>query len=376
MNQWNKLSLKENPFDIYSYEHRMADRKEEWRRIENLLMSAFSGRGPRILLLLGDYGIGKTFILEKIYESLSEKKAVFVVRGNVLYEKRLAIMESEPRWTKFGLDFITRIFDNIEREKLLDVMKKINFRKFRSKFSKIFQAIGKNDDNAFNYIRGERLPAKILQEYGVASPLSGSPIGIELFFEFLRAIKFGGYDNFVILIDEFEYITSVLGEKKITQVLNTFRQIYDDFGSYDKRYNNKVAKPIFMFAISPGGWDSLLELDKTARKKTGGGGIAPFMERISKKDMISLKAFSKEDSFELVQLRLKEGRTKKVKKPLSPFTKKCVEFVHKVSFNKPRNVLQYCGILLEDALDEGITEVDAKDAKRILGKYGISLEEK
>jgi len=167
-----------------------------------------------------------------------------------------------------------------------------------------------------------------------------------------------------------------LGEKKITQILNTFRQIYDDFGSYDKRYNKKVAKPIFMFAISPGGWDSLLELDKTARKKTGGGGIAPFMERISKKDVISLKAFSLEDSFELVELRLKEARTKKVKNPLSPFSKKCIKFVHKVSFNKPRNVLQYCSILLEDALDEGITLIDVKDAETILGEYGISLEEK
>jgi len=209
MNQWGKLSLKENPFDIYSYEHRMADRKEEWGRIENLLRSAFSGRGPRILLLLGDYGIGKTFILEKIYQSLSEKKAVFVVRGNVLYEKRLAIMESEPRWTKFGLDLITRIFDNIEPQKLVDVMKKVNFTKFHSKFSKIFQGIANNDDNAFNYIRGEKVPAKILQEYGIASPLSDSPIGIALFFEFLRAIKFGGYDNFLTLIDEFEYITSI-----------------------------------------------------------------------------------------------------------------------------------------------------------------------
>jgi len=376
MNQWNKLSLKENPFDIYSYEHRMADRKEEWGSIKSLLESAFSGRGPRMLLLLGDYGIGKTFILEKIYQSLSEKKDVFVVRGNVLYEKRLAIMESEPRWTKFGLDFITRIFDNIEREKLVDVMKKIDFKKFQSNFSKIFQGIRDNKDNAFKYISGEKVPAKALQEYEIASALSDSATGIKLFFEFLRAIKFGGYDNFLTLIDEFEYITSVLGEKKITQIMNTFRQIFDDFGSYDKRYNNKVAKPIFTFAISPGGWDSLLELDKTARKKTGGGGIAPFMERISKKDVISLKAFSLEDSFELVELRLKEARTKKVENPLSPFSKKCIEFVHKVSFNKPRNVLQYCSILLEDALDEGITLIDVKDAEAILGKYGISLEEK
>jgi len=376
MNEWHKFSLRDNPFDIFSYEHGMADRTEEWARVEGVLKSAFSGRGPRILLLLGDYGIGKTFILEKIYQSLSKDERVLIVRGDVLYEKRIAIMESEPRWSKFGLDFITRIFDNIDRQKLTDVMSKANLPKFRSKFTKIFQAIAGGDENAFKYITGEKVPAKILQNYNLSAPLSDSPMVIQLFFEFLRAIKHAAYDNLLVLVDEFEYITSVLGEKKITQILNTFRQIYDDFGIYDRRYSNNLAKPIFMFAVSPGGWDSLRELDETARKKTGGGGIAPFMERISKKDIITLRAFSLEDSLELVQLRLNEARAKRSANPLSPFTKKCIEFVHRVSFNKPRNVLQYCKILLEDASEEGIKEIDGADAKRILGKYGISPEEK
>jgi hypothetical protein len=255
-------------------------------------------------------------------------------------------------------------------------MKKIDFSKFESKFAKIFEAIANNDRDALKYVTGEKISARTLQRYDLHSPLSDSPVGIELFFEFLRAITFAGYQNFLLLVDEFEYITSVLAEKKITQILNTFRQVYDDFGSYDQRFAGGVAKPIFVFAISPGGWDSLVELDKATRKKTGGGGIAPFIERISKKDMIRLKAFSLEDSMELVGLRLKEARAKQVKDPLWPFTKRCVEFVHKVSFNKPRNVLQYCGILLEDALDQKIQEIDIKDARRILGKYGISVEEK
>lgn len=376
MNQWHKFSLRENPFDIFSYEHDMADRKEEWGRVTSLLKSAFSGTGPRILLLLGDYGIGKTFILEKIYQSLSKDTNVFVVRGHVLYERRLAVMESEPRWSKFGLDFITRIFDNIERKKLVETMHKVEFAKFRSRFSKVFEGIANDDDSAFKYITGDKMPIRVLQKFGLSSSLSDSPTGIQLFFEFLRAIKVAGYDNFLLLIDEFEYITSVLGERKITQILNTFRQMYDDFGIYDRRYKNNLAKPIFMFAISPGGWESLRGLDKTSRKKTGGGGIAPFMERISEKDIVSLKAFSLEDSLELVRLRLSKVRTKSVKNPLSPFTKECIEFVHKVSFNKPRNILQYCKILLEDASDEGITEIDAKNAKRILGKYSISPPEK
>ena len=379
MNSVKKYKLKENPFDIYSQEHKMADRQEEWDTITASLKSAFEGRGPRYFVLFGDYGVGKTFTLERIYKWVSKERRegdVLVVyrMGGVLYERRLGFQESEPKWAKFGLDLVMRIFGNIERERLVNVLKKAKLAKFKSKFSKLFETIRDDQDIAFKYITGEKLSAKDLQQLGVASPITDSPTGLVLFLEFLRVIKLAGYSSFLLLVDEFEYI-AFQGERRITQILNTFRQIFDDFGEYEAKYKGTVAKPVFMLATSPGGWDRLKELEAVSVKKTGGAGIAPFMERVSPRDMIRLKPFSLEDSVELVNKRLSEVRTARVSEPLYPFTRKAVQFVHEVSFNKPRNVIQYCGILLEDASEKGLGRIDQDDAKMILRKYGIYSKE-
>lgn len=74
MNKFEKYALKENPFDIFSYEHKMANREQEWKHITTSLVSAFEGREPVYFVLLGDYGMGKTYMLEQIYSWLSEGK--------------------------------------------------------------------------------------------------------------------------------------------------------------------------------------------------------------------------------------------------------------------------------------------------------------
>ena len=206
-----------------------------------------------------------------------------------------------------------------------------------------------------------------MKELGVGSALSDSPTGLRLFFDFLKTIKMAKYESFLVLLDEFEYIPSVLGEKKITQFLNTFREIYDTFGMLLDKEPGEYATPLFVFAISPGGWDRLDKLEKDALKRTGGGGVAPFMERISKRDFIELRAFSLENSIELVSCRLSEVRIKPSSDALFPFTKDCVEYVHKVSLNKPRNVIQYCKIILEESHEKGLSKIDGKAVSRYTG---------
>lgn len=375
MSKFEKYALKENPFDIFSYEHKMADREEEWKRITTSLISAFEGREPAYLVLLGDYGMGKTYMLEQIYSWLSEggkKHDVLVVyaKHDVLYERRLALMESEPKWTKFGQDFVFRIFGNIDRDKLAGVLKGVNLKDFKSKFVKVFEAMKTDKEIGFKYITGQKLGAKDYEQLGVDSAVSDSPTSLALFFDFLRVINQGGYNNFLVLVDEFEYLAAQ-GEKKIIQILNTFRQIFDDFGDYGKSYKEAVAKPHFMFATSPGGWERLTELETALTRKIGGAGIAPFMRRLSKRNMMTLDPFTKEKTLELVRLRLSEERIKEPKDPLFPFTEGAIEHVHSVSLYRPGNVIQYCGILLEDALENSLEKIDEKDARKILNKYGI-----
>ncbi len=375
MNKLEKYALKENPFDIFSHEHKMADREEEWKRIMSSLASAFEGRGPAYFVLLGDYGMGKTYMLEQIYSRLSEGRGneeviVVYTRGDVLYERRLALMESEPKWSKFGLDLVMRIFDNIDRTKLTNVLRGVNLKDFKSKFVKVFEALKGDKEIGYRYITGQKLVAKDFEQLGVDSPITDSPTSLALFFDFLRVINQAGFNNFLVLVDEFEYLATQ-GEKKIIQILNTFRGIFDDFGDYHKSYAGKLAKPHFMFATSPGGWERLTELEAALTKKIGGAGIAPFMRRLSKRNMITLEPFTVEKTLELVETRISEVRIKELKDPLFPFAREAIEHVHSVSLNRPGNVIQYCGILLQDALEENLQRIDLIDAKRILEKYGI-----
>lgn len=376
MAEFSKYRLKDNPFDIFSYKHEMANRMKEWDSLNKALVSSFRGKGPRFLVLLGDYGMGKTYTLEHVHRWVVEERPdVFVAYGNVLASERLAIQESEPKWGKFGIDLVTRIFDSIGRERLVEVSAKVKLEKFKSKFVKVFEELRDRNEIAFKYVTGQKLWAKDFKELDVDSAIIDSPTSLELLFDFLRVIKLGGYSNFLLLLDEFEYITAVYGETSITKILNTFRQIFDDFGNYEIKYSGQIAKPVFLFAVSPGGWDRLEELQKASIRKTGGGGIAPFMRRIRESDKILLGPFSREDSLELVKMRLSEARVGKVEEALLPFTKGCIEYVHEVSFYKPGDVIKYCGILLEDALEEGLEKIDQNDAQRILQKYGIYAKE-
>jgi len=374
MEDLDAYQLKQNPFEIVSHTHEMANRKEEWGHVSKSLSSAFKAGSPRFIFLLGDWGEGKSYVLDRIHRSLAgqihKEGGVFVarLRSRVLYPRPLVLRESEPRWQKFGVDLIIRVLNNVDRNKWSEVLRKANLDGLDSVYRRLFQGLSDGEEDAFKYIAGRKLSAAELKNLEVSEPLSSSPQVLELFFDFLRAIKLAGYDNFLLLLDEFEYITAVLGDVRITQVLNTFREIFDHCGYYKP---GQIANPVFFFAISPGGWERLKDLERSARKRTGGGGIAPFMERVSLRDIIQLKPFAFEDTKQLVKLRLEEFRTKKVADPFYPFTEKCIEYVHGLSFNKPRNVIQYCGILLEDALDESLKRIDATDAKRILKKYGI-----
>ncbi|MFX0135552.1 MAG: BREX system ATP-binding domain-containing protein [Candidatus Hodarchaeota archaeon] len=388
---WEKYLLKRQPFDIFKHTHEMADRREEWDRIMHQLRSALGGEGCRFLILQGDYGMGKSFMLEQIY--VKTKKGdiprAFAVK-NILAGAPIRAMASEPITPKFGLDLVCRLFSNIKVEEYNEIFKRASLERLDSEAKNVFNAFKSGQEResslfditkdirriVISFLKGESLKATELGKIGVRSPLKDSPTAMSYFFNFLKVLKQAEYDSMLILLDEFEYIMNTQGEKKITQILNTFKEIFDDFGLYEGREQGQRAKVIFFFAISPGGWEKLLDLRRTSVKKTGGGGIAPFLDRISNKDIIGLKPFYEEDTFELVRLRLEENRTNTPQNPFFPFTNACIKLVYSVSENNPRHILEYCGILLEDALDVGLSEIDEKSAKEILGKYGIDAEHK
>ena len=76
-----RFGLKSNPFEWASQEHRMVDRDTEWKEIIRILRSAILETDIcRFVLIFGDYGMGKSFILTEIYRKANQTRGVLAVR--------------------------------------------------------------------------------------------------------------------------------------------------------------------------------------------------------------------------------------------------------------------------------------------------------
>ena len=137
-----------------------------------------------------------------------------------------------------------------------------------------------------------------------------------------------------------------------------------------------MAKIIFLFAISPGGWERIKELVSSAIKRTGGGRIAPFLDRVSPIDIVTLKPLSPKETADLVAFRLQAHRTRKGKDlpRLRPFTPKCIRFIAEVTQGVPRRTLQYCSILLDHAVRKKRRIITSKYAKQVLEELNLYTE--
>jgi hypothetical protein len=378
MIDYNKFNLKSNPFDISFESPFMSDRKNEMKHLYDSLDAAFESKGSRFILILGNYGSGKTHMLNYLYSQFSNKKAdhaegVFVVKAHndVLFEKPMTILETEPKLVKFGLSLICRIFGNIDPEKVKSALQRVPSEEIKGPYGKLFFNLSLGEPCAFRYIAGEKLTATELVKIGMPSVLNDSTTGLNVFFEWLRLLGLAKYHTQLILTDEFELIPQVLGASKVSVVLQTFRTIFDK--SVQTAANGTVsAKPVFVFAASPEGWEKIIQLADSSGKKTGGGGIAPFLRRMDPRDRIDLGPFGFEDTKELVLHRLALNRIRATKQDdLGPFTELAIEYVHHTSFFMPANIIQHCSILIQDAILENLDKIDVDDAQRILGKYGI-----
>lgn len=360
-----RWGLKSNPFEWASHDHEMANRQAEWKAITKVLDSSFRGDICRFILAFGDYGMGKSFTLHHIYRTASKKEGVLPVE-DVLTEKPIATRSLIRTLPEF--DIPSRILANLGMERIGQIARGVMDQIPNSPFKKIIGELADGSDLAWKYLLGERLLKDELKELMVRSSLPKPEGTLNTLIEVLKVVKLGGYHTVLVLVDEFEMIMSKLGGKAAVSVLDTLRSIFDEFGPVKGR----AAKLVFVFGVSVQAWDKIVNLERTMRGKTGGGGISPFVERILPTDKITLNPFTLSNALELVEQRLSEVRTKPVSQPLYPFTKEAVDFVYSVSKEKPRLILQYCYILLESAEESpSMTSIDIDFARRTLGESNI-----
>jgi len=369
--------FKEPPFDIDSLDYPMQGRENEWRGIKGLIERSLGGSGSKTILILGDYGYGKTFILEKIAGGFVSSEFEGA-KKSVVASIRLA--ESEPE-ARIGLSLVSKIFYEIGYEKLVEIAKKIDGRelnKLEPNMRIILKALKNGNRNAFEWLIGESLSPTEKKELGIKRILSKSSQAVKVLYEFQKALKLAGYNNLVVLIDEFEYVVNVYSEKQVTTILHTFKEIYDEFIRVNTREPNSIVNFIFIIAMTPRGWDYLTETEAKLSRKTGGGGITPWMERIrQEKYKVVLGPLNKKAITLMIEDRIERKRVEYKKFPYKTFPfihPQFFDVIYEASGGIPRDVLNYCDIVLDNATSEGLKEISGKDTERILKKFNLYPE--
>jgi len=368
---FQKYAFNREPF-LSDISVQMHGREEEWEKIIEYLNESLTGNRIRSFFLIGDYGFGKSFTISKIIsEVMKEDSTITNANKTLIAYVVLAETVTAPN---ISWEYVTKIMVNIGKKNIFDIAS--NFKQpkkisFSERFSVIIEGLKNEKDEAYKWLTGETLDSSERSSLGISSKLQYGE-SLSVLMDFLKFIKLCGYENLLVLIDEFEYAVNVYSEQKLTELFHTFKNIYDYFV---KNGDAEIyAKHIQIIAITPKGYDHINELEKKLRGKTGGG-IVPWMERMRfERNQVSLKPLDDENSKLLLEDRIKKERTKnrKVSYETFPFIKPSFfEAIIGVSHGKPRNLLDFSEIVLEEAIRRDYKEIDGKIALYILSEYKL-----
>jgi len=374
-------------FDYLDFAVKRINQDAVWTQIITRLGSSMQREGVDTLVLLGQYGYGKTFILHKLDDLLNGKtreKVPFEIEK--VFSCRIAITPSEPT-PKIGLAFVTSIFRNIGRSKLEEISKKMELKHFRLldiEMKRIFNRFQQEKDEdkiaAFHWITGQSVSEEN-KRLNMRTGLNESDKALNYLTQFLVLLKRIGYNSLVVMVDEFEYVVTVYSPRKVNQMMHMFRHIYDEFAEFKEKGLN-LANLIFIIAVTPTGWDDLTNLEKPTSipVKSGGAGVRPWLNRVRPirgRNLFELRPFNREETEMLVIARLEKKR-KETEVPYKTFpfvTPPFIDLLYKQTKGVPKDIIQLCDVIIGVALERGIPEINAENGKEILRTYHLFKEE-
>ncbi len=371
-----EYKLKVDPFaskvDLFAP---MAGRKKEKKAWEQIIRQRAGQKGNSFNFIIGDYGVGKSFSLYNIFKDTEENfKNILPISITLLPEDSIR---------KFGLEFIQRVFDKFDLKSLKGILSKVDksyfdhLKDLLPEPAIVFEKVKKGDKLALDYLTSDHvLDTKELRQLGVGRKLDSTDKAKDYLLAFLYLLKKANFDSLLLSVDEVEYIFSQMRGAKISLAFNTLRGIHDLQQSHDKAFKlGDTANMIFFFGISEDGWRRLT-VDLQKREKSQGGPIQPFMDR--KDNVITLEPLSKEETKELIELRLKQNRTTGTieKKPLIPFSDDFVGYVFDLTKGKPREIVRRCDTVLLEGLEQRIALVTVAFAKKVYESHGLITETK
>ncbi|MCK6620365.1 MAG: DUF2791 family P-loop domain-containing protein [Calditrichaceae bacterium] len=362
------------------------NREDELKAWVDIIEKAASGYTNHIALIIGSYGRGKTLSLFKIVDEAEKHDKIYPIFLTFKGEEK-----SKP-----GIDFILRVFKNINFDKLgesktneelktaieripnsLEEAKNILYRIYFGKtspnhtllFSDRVQAKSEISKLALYYLRGEIKPnASQMKNLGIIRKLDSIDIVKEYLAAILCFLKNLGYNSLLLAIDEFEHLFSLVTKSQQSIYIALLRSLYDLPVGIEIEQEN-IAKMFFFIAMSEEGWAGMQEMEK--RESKIGGPTVPLRERIDSK--IILGTFNKDQTRELIEKRLRYNRTKEVFEDdlLIPFTEDFVDFIYEETSGVPRYITVRCGKVLDAGRAERVPKLDSKFAKRVLEESGF-----
>jgi len=345
----------------------MVDRKKLMDNFQRKLATVVASGSPQIVFLIGDYGLGKTYALLQLKDRIKNSPdfsnlsaAVSIVYMKIVSPKPpgeyLTYMYSQIV-TDLGRSFFEDLAQKYQKLSETD-QEKLELETMFSRALKSF----KKSDAAWSYLRGLAISATDAKELEIRGRIARDSDAMAALFSLLRLLNKTGKKSLLILIDEFEYLLTAAGEKRATQIIMTFKDLYDRI---TEQNGSSIANPVFLIASAPGAYRELPSL----AGKVGMGGVYPFLSRVY--DTLYLDPFSKEETHQLLETRLERRRIGVKQRSIFPFTKDYVSFIATRCKGNPRLILHYSAVVLDEANVKKLRGIGAKDAKKILDEHGL-----
>jgi hypothetical protein len=377
-NAFERYHLSRQPFELGRYDVRRVGRDEEWKKLQQLVQAAAVSRSPITAVLLGTYGAGKSFMLWKLAESLEPKASHALAVGPMRLidpeQKRDFIRSLILRLFQKGIDIdgkLGPLFAGIQRERLKASSNILPF-------IDLILAIRRPEAAAFarRVLGGNRLLKKEAEAADLAETvyIKTADDALALLQAFQIILKAAGVSVLVMLVDEVEYVEALpRGQKSI--VLDSLKHLWDQEVAFFSGHA-EAAQLLILLAATPDFWNRTREpLLAEAGRGESGVGITPFFARIRAADVVEMPAeLGQREARQLIVNRMSEVREGRRQEDIIPFTSEYVEYVYRLSQGVPRRIIEICGVVIEEAANRKVKEIDMKTAQKILRDLLISYE--
>ena len=364
-----KYGLRENPFvDQIAKEVWLStwvNRQEQLAKWQAVISNLRKPRKNYIVLIIGDYGEGKTQSLFKVVSEAKQHLEIyptfFTFRG-----------EQKPKAP--GLEFMFRIFKSIDFKKLAkDHGKKLeaaieaipgDLDEVKTILRKCFFAEPDLQNKTLYFLRGEINPNKTdLKEMGIIRKIDDIDIAKEYLAGILKVLKGLGFQTLLLAVDEVEYLFSLVPKPQQSIYVALLRGLYD-FPVGMMKDTGEIARVAIFLAVSSDGYRRLTEMEKA--EYAIGGPTRPLFDRIDVQT--NLGVLTKEDAKDLVTKRLHFDRVKGryADQPLIPFDQTFIDLIWEITKGNPRDIIDKCSHVLDAGIEMGISQLNRSTAEKLL----------